>query len=117
MYIITFNSYKVSTIYSTYFTNKGLEIAGRFELAKNNVDDMLYLVERYGYMPNGSRTHYLGKSQPPFLCEMVKDVFVNFKDKVWLEGAYKTLEKEYAFWMTERITQSVLTNTQSRKRM
>ena len=23
MYIITFNSYKVSTIYSTYFTNKG----------------------------------------------------------------------------------------------
>ncbi len=90
--------------WDTYFTNKGLELADRCELAKNNVDDMLYLVERYGYMPNGSRTHYLGKSQPPFLSEMVKDVYENFKDEKWLEGAYKTLEKEYTFWMTERIT-------------
>ena len=26
MYIITFNSYKVSTIYATYFTNKGARL-------------------------------------------------------------------------------------------
>lgn len=42
---------------------------------KNNTEDMLYLVDRYGYMPNGSRTWYLNRSQPPFLCMMVDRVF------------------------------------------
>ena len=35
--------------WDTYFFNKGLGICGRMELAKNNVDNMLYLVNKYGY--------------------------------------------------------------------
>lgn len=57
--------------WDTYFTNEGLVRDGRLDLAKNNTEDMLYLVDRYGYMPNGSRTWYLNRSQPPFLCMMV----------------------------------------------
>ena len=60
--------------WDTYFTNKGLECSGRFAQAKNNTDNMLYMVNRYGYMPNGNRTYYLKSSQPPFLSIMVRDV-------------------------------------------
>ena len=74
--------------WDTYFTNKGLEIEGRFAQAKNNTDNMLYLVNRFGYMPNGNRTYYLKNSQPPFLSIMVGDVYRHYNDKAWLTGAF-----------------------------
>lgn len=72
--------------WDTYFTNEGLVRDGRLDLAKNNTEDMLYLVDRYGYMPNGSRTWYLNRSQPPFLCMMVDRVFEQTGDTDWLAG-------------------------------
>ena len=89
--------------WDTFFTNKGLEISGRFDQVKYNTDNMLYMVEKYGFMPNGNRTYYLTRSQPPFLSAMVYDVYSHYKDKAWLRGAYLTLKKEYDFWMTKRI--------------
>lgn len=94
--------------WDTYFTNLGLDCSGLNYQSKYNTDDMLYLVMKYGHMPNGNRTYYTGRSQPPFLSEMVKNVYEHYKDKVWLYGAYTALEKEYQFWMTERISPSGL---------
>lgn len=88
--------------WDTYFTNIGLIIAGLGIQAKYNVDNMLYMVDKYGFMPNGNRTYYLNRSQPPFLSEMVKDVYGIFGDICWLKSAYRVLEKEYNFWMKKR---------------
>lgn len=90
--------------WDTYFTNVGLLKTGKAMLAKQNVDNMLYLVNKYGFMPNGTRTWYLTRSQPPFLSEMVKDVYDYYKDDIWLIGAYQALKKEYLFWMEKRIS-------------
>ncbi len=89
--------------WDTYFTNVGLLRLGQVALAKNNVDNMLYLVDTYGFMPNGNRTYYLNRSQPPFLSAMVRDVFNITCDAAWLQRAYGTLGREYAFWMTRRV--------------
>ena len=88
--------------WDTYFTNVGLITLGNAQQAKYNVDDMLYMVEKYGFMLNGNMTRYLNRSQPPFLSFMVKDVFEYFGDKQWLDTAYATLCKEYDFWQTKR---------------
>lgn len=88
--------------WDTYFTNIGLIELGKAELAKSNVDNMMYLVNKYGFMPNGNRTYYLSRSQPPFLSEMIKDVYEYYKDEVWLSGAYEALLKEYDFWDKKR---------------
>lgn len=89
--------------WDTYFTNLGLISSNRFAQAKNNVDNMIYLVERYGMMPNGSRTYFLNRSQPPFLSQMVKDIWSITGDVAWLrEEAYPALKKEYEFWQTKR---------------
>ncbi len=53
--------------WDTYFFNQGLKITGRHQQVKNNTDNMLYLVRRYGFMPNGNRTSFLKNSQSPFL--------------------------------------------------
>ena len=65
--------------WDTYFTNLGLLRSGRAQMAKNNVDNMLYLINRYGFMPNGNRFVFLTRSQPPFLSEMVRDVYEYYK--------------------------------------
>ena len=89
--------------WDTYFTNVGLLVAGNVAQAKNNADNMFYLIEKYGFMPNGNRTYYLKQSQPPFLFLMVRDIFRYEKDIQWLKKAYDILEKEYEFWQTKRI--------------
>lgn len=98
--------------WGTYFTNIGLIISNQVEQAKNNVDNMVYLVNRFGFVPNSNRTWGLTRSQPPFLSEMVKDIYEVTKDKEWLKECYASLKKEYAFWQKKRNTPSGL-NTYS----
>lgn len=90
--------------WDTYFTNVGLMLDGRTELAKNNADNILYMVEKYGFMPNSNGTYHLDHSQPPFLSIMVREIYEYYGDKVWLSSAYEMLCREYNYWMTERIT-------------
>ena len=89
--------------WDTYFANVGLIMSGMTDQAKNNVDNMIHLINTYGHMPNGNRVRYLNRSQPPFLSLMVRDVFENTQDVQWLKNeAYPALAKEYVFWQDKR---------------
>ncbi len=90
--------------WDTYFANKGLELSDKWDLAKNNTDNILFMIERFGCMKNSNREFHSGVAQPPFASIMVRDVFEHYKDKTWLFGAFNTLKKEYNFWMSERMT-------------
>ncbi len=94
--------------WDTYFASIGLIELGDIEMAKNNADNMLYLVEKLGFIPNGSRTFFLTRSQPPFLSQLVRDIYEKTADKDWLDGAYGTIKKEYEFWQTKRIFENGL---------
>lgn len=88
--------------WDTYFTNVGLLCRGELAVARHNIDNMLWLVDTYGFMPNGNRTYYLNRSQPPFLSAMVRELYAAASDDAWLARAYRTLCKEYTFWQTKR---------------
>lgn len=90
--------------WDTFFTNEGLLKDGRTDLAKGNTENVMYLVDKYGFMPNGTRTWYLNRSQPPYLAWMVESVFEVTKDTLWLSHAYDMIEKEYGFWVNGRST-------------
>lgn len=90
--------------WDTYFTNQGLLGHGLSEYVRNNTDNQLYLVNRFGFMPNGNRTYFLTRSQSPYLSMMVRDVYEAEGNKEWLLSAYKGLKKEYGFWMRERMS-------------
>jgi alpha,alpha-trehalase len=62
------------------------------------VDNFAYLINQIGFIPNGNRTYYLGRSQPPFFALMVNLLSEEKGATVLLK--YKAeLEKEYHFWM------------------
>ncbi len=94
--------------WDTYFTNVGLLLSGKTQLAKGNAGNMAYLINKYGFMPNGNRTYYLFNSQPPFFTHMIRDIYEVTSDTAWLCEMFKAAEKEYAFWQEKRMTPSGL---------
>ena len=87
-----------------FFTNEGLIIDGLVDQARNNADNLAWMVERFGKILNGSNTFYLNRSQPPVFSLMVRQVYEATGDLDWLKGILPSLEKEYAFWMRDRMT-------------
>ena len=94
--------------WDTYFTGKALFAIGNAEQAKNNVLNILYLIGKFGYMPNGNRTYYLKRSQPPYAALMADDVYRKTNDLAFLRSAFPILKKEYAFWMSARVSENGL---------
>ncbi len=90
--------------WDTYWINIGLLYSGRAEQAKNNINNMLYMLNTYGIMPNYCREDSLRHTQPPVLSLMVRDLYERFHDTEWLSEAYKGLEIEYDYWMKNRMT-------------
>lgn len=87
--------------WDTYFINKGLIAQHMDSLAMFNVQNILSVVDRYGFMGNAAVTAWgMNRSQPPFLSQMVWDVYVAGKEKnqQFLAYAYPILIKEYSFW-------------------
>jgi alpha,alpha-trehalase len=64
------------------------------------VDNFASLIDRYGHIPNGNRTYYLSRSQPPFFASMVELIAADSRDPASVYVTFlPALSKEYAFWM------------------
>ena len=86
--------------WDSYFTMLGLEQSGRRDLALDMVRNFASLVDRYGHVPNGNRTYYLSRSQPPFFAAMVDMVSSRAANADAVLAEYlPDLSREYAFWM------------------
>jgi alpha,alpha-trehalase len=84
--------------WDSYFTSLGLKASGKFEMLENMVRNFSYLIDKIGYIPNGNRTYYLGRSQPPFYSLMV-ELLAEVRGSDILPKYLVQLEKEYSFWM------------------
>jgi alpha,alpha-trehalase len=58
--------------WDSYFTMLGLQVSNQHDLIGNMVQNFAYLIDTYGHIPNGNRSYYLSRSQPPFFSLMVK---------------------------------------------
>ncbi len=89
--------------WDTYFTNLGLIRQGRFDQALNNAENIIYLIERLGFIPNISVKIALNRSQVPVSAVLLAEIYQHSRDKTWLARAYAAVSKEYAFWMSLRL--------------
>lgn len=86
--------------WDTYFTNLGLLKYGYQDIAKSNIKNILWLIERQGYMPN--HVGIYNRSQSPYLCRMLKDYFEYTGDEAFLKESSQALLQEYNWWMSAR---------------
>lgn len=88
--------------WDSYFIIEGLLLSEMFDTARGMIENFIYLVDQFGYVPNGSRKYYLGRSQPPLLIAMVNLYFEATKDVSFLNQSMGALEREYRFWQNNR---------------
>ncbi|MEP6949750.1 MAG: alpha,alpha-trehalase TreA [Ginsengibacter sp.] len=97
-YIVPGGRFREIYYWDSYFTMLGLQVSLRSDMIQNMVDNFSYLIDHIGYIPNGNRTYYIGRSQPPFYACMV-NLLSEGKGKNILVKYLPQLEKEYDFWM------------------
>jgi alpha,alpha-trehalase len=97
-YVVPGGRFREIYYWDSYFTMLGLGSAGRNELIEDMVADFAYLIDTFGHVPNGARTYYLSRSQPPFFFAMVG--LLSPQDPPAADARFLTqLKREHAFWM------------------
>ena len=97
-FVVPGGRYRELYYWDSYFTMVGLQVSGRDDLVSDMVENFADLIDRFGHIPNGTRTYYLSRSQPPFFAAMVELQ----AERVGIRALLRRLpqlEREYAFWM------------------
>lgn len=116
-YIVPGGRFREIYYWDSYFTMLGLQVSGRTDLIESMIQNFSYLIDTQGYIPNGNRTYFVGRSQPPFFSLMV-GILRDEKSKLApkeddmdpLITYLPQLEKEYQFWMqgAETLTEKTI---------
>ncbi|XP_030621075.1 trehalase [Chanos chanos] len=88
--------------WDSYWVLNGLLLSEMTDTAKGMIQNFLFLVDKYGFVPNGCRIYFERRSQPPFLALMVESFYEATKDHEFIKLALPALEREYNFWMQNR---------------
>jgi len=104
-YIVPGGRFREVYYWDSYFTMLGLQADNQTETIQNMVDNFSNLINSYGFIPNGNRTYYLSRSQPPFYALMIS-LLAEIKGDSIYKKYLTQLEKEYSFWMngTEKLS-------------
>ena len=97
-YVVPGGRFSEIYYWDSYFIMLGLEEDGRFDLARDMLDNIASLIERYGHAPNGNRSYYLSRSQPPFFSLMVELIAAHEGDAIFVQYLPQ-LQAEYDYWM------------------
>ncbi|HEX6309805.1 MAG TPA: alpha,alpha-trehalase TreF [Longimicrobiales bacterium] len=97
-YVVPGGRFREVYYWDSYFTMLGLVESGRTDLMRSMLDNFAHLIETVGHIPNGNRTYYLSRSQPPYFGAMV-GMYAAATDTTAALRWLAALEAEHAFWM------------------
>jgi alpha,alpha-trehalase len=104
-YIVPGGRFREVYYWDSYFTMLGLKESGEIKTIEDMVNNFAYMINTYGHIPNGNRSYYLSRSQPPFFALMV-ELLAEIKGDAIYATYLPVLEKEYQYWMmgSEKLT-------------
>jgi alpha,alpha-trehalase len=102
-YVVPGGRFREVYYWDSYFTMLGLQVAGQEALITSMCDNFKHLIETVGHIPNGNRSYYLGRSQPPFYSLMIRLMQTHAKTpeegNAILIKYLPSMVKEHEFWM------------------
>ncbi len=81
--------------WDSYFTMLGLVRDGRQDLVEDMIDLFAALIDRFGHIPNGTRSYYLSRSQPPVFYLMVA-----LSRRRADPALIRAMRREHDYWMS-----------------
>lgn len=97
-YVVPGGRFNEMFYWDSYFTMLGLARSDRFDLVRDMVDNFAWLIDTYGFVPNGTRTYFLTRSQPPFFAPMVALLAEHDGEAVY-RRYLPELMREHDYWM------------------
>lgn len=97
-YIVPGGRFREIYYWDSYFTMVGLKESGKGDMIASMINNFAYLLSTYGHIPNGNRSYYLSRSQPPFLSSMI-ELLAGIKGDHVYATYLPLLQKEYEYWM------------------
>jgi alpha,alpha-trehalase len=97
-YVVPGGRFREVYYWDSYFTMLGLLESGEGDLVRSMLDNFAHLIRTAGHIPNGNRTYYLSRSQPPYFAAMV-GLYATATDTSRVQAYLDALEAEHAFWM------------------
>jgi alpha,alpha-trehalase len=83
--------------WDSYFAMLGLAESGVPHMVHCMTDNFAHLIDVYGHVPNGTRTYYLSRSQPPVFALMTQ--LCEARGGPPATEYLPQLRREHAFWM------------------
>lgn len=97
-YVVPGGRFREVYYWDSYFTMLGLAESGHWDKVQDMVDNFAHEIDAWGHIPNGNRSYYLSRSQPPFFAFMVELLASHNGDETYTTYLPQ-LKKEYAYWM------------------
>jgi len=97
-YVVPGGRFREVYYWDSYFTMLGLVASKRTDLVANMLDNFAHLITTVGHIPNGNRTYYLSRSQPPYFAAMV-GLYAGATDTAKALKYLDAMEAEHEFWM------------------
>jgi alpha,alpha-trehalase len=102
-YVVPGGRFREVYYWDSYFTMLGLIESKRTDVVANMLENFAHLITTIGHIPNGNRTYYLSRSQPPFFPAMV-GLYATATDTATAMRYLAAMEQEHAFWMNGAAT-------------
>ena len=96
-YIVPGGRFNEIYYWDSYFTMLGLSVSGHHDLIESMMENFAWLMRTFGFIPNGNRSYYLSRSQPPFFALMVE--LLCKENPKFIVKYTDELKLEYHFWM------------------
>ncbi|KAM0671413.1 trehalase [Ordospora colligata] len=107
-FIIPGDRFRECYYWDTYWILEGLLNNGMNKTAIGMVENFIGLIRKHGYIPNGLRSYYLNRTQPPYFPMMLFALYRNIAwddiKHIMIAGLEAAIE-EHSFFMANRSTE------------
>lgn len=98
-YVVVGGRFQEAYYWDSFFTQLGLLKSGRAALVRDMLDNFAHALALIGHIPNGFRSYFLTRSQPPFFSQMVRAYGRAVGDEAGALAHYlPAMETEYRYF-------------------
>ncbi len=109
-YIVPGGRFNEIYYWDSYFTMIGLACEKKYDMIESMIDNFAWLIDNIGFIPNGNRTYFLSRSQPPYFSLMLGLLADEKGDRIYVQYLPQLLQ-EYTFWTSEsRVQENIPDN-------
>ncbi|HLL55028.1 MAG TPA: trehalase family glycosidase, partial [Myxococcaceae bacterium] len=80
--------------WDSYFNGRGALASGRYELARDLLENQLYEIAHYGKIPNSNLSYHLSRTQPPLMPRLARELHAVRPDRALLKRVAAQAEQE-----------------------